>query len=402
MERLLLYVFVIFLFTACDGSSKSDISTILTPVCQYDSLFVVDLESNSVKKQLRTSSFCSKVKYIALETNKSSLLGRISQVLSKGDTLFILDAIVTKQVQVFLNNGKHIATLGNRGNGPEEYINPTSIGLDNSNIYIYDVSQKEIIYFDAQTLKYKESLKINPDIVNRYISIIDDKIYSDAYVRNGISPFLIQMIDAETGRSEKKWLSTFDYALNYQNSLYFTGDVYFYRVNDGVRYYNMFGDTIMNLTKNSVHPYCVIKSKDFVKKQELDGLRDSHGSKFNDFYNEIKGIYNIKHYVEWDNYIMFYLTQSNFILSVLLDKHTRNFIVANQFYDDLSFKTKDKCIFPIPILGDKLGFYAYVHPLEMEYLLKLYNEDCVSEELKNYIKRKEIKEDSNPILLYYE
>lgn len=401
--KYILNIICFLLLIACNNTphKKSNILK-LSPIDKNDSLFIVDLDSIHETNIQNMSSYFSEAKYIALETTDASLLGHISQIVIKGDTLFILDAGVTKQIQVFLNSGKHIGTLGNRGNGPNEYTTPTSIGIDGSNVYVYDVAKKEILFFDNQTLKYREKIKIDPNIVNRYISIIDGQIYSDAYSYKGTSPFLIQTIDKVNSHSKDQWLSTSDYALNFQDPLYFTGDVYFYKTNNGIRYYNMFGDTIMNLTKNKVQPYCAIKSRNYIKQEELNNLIELKGNDIKNFRDNIKGIYNIRYYTEWEHYIMFHLSQANFMKVVLLNKHTRYSSVTNQLYDDFTFKDSKYSLNPIPILGHGNGFYAYISSFNMENLFNLFKEKHTTEIFNNYISSKDFKEDSNPILIYYE
>ena len=120
---------------ACKGSKEKNASLVLSDVSLNDSLFILDLDTAECRKLIRMSEVFDKSNLIPLETNKESLIGRINQLLVKSDTLFILDAVVTKKLQMFHRTGKYIGMVGAIGNGPGEYVSPTDFGID-GNMYL--------------------------------------------------------------------------------------------------------------------------------------------------------------------------------------------------------------------------------------------------------------------------
>ena len=96
---------------ACKGSKEKNASLVLSDVSLNDSLFILDLDTAECRKLIRMSEVFDKSNLIPLETNKESLIGRINQLLVKSDTLFILDAVVTKKLQMFHRTGKYRGVL---------------------------------------------------------------------------------------------------------------------------------------------------------------------------------------------------------------------------------------------------------------------------------------------------
>ena len=90
MERACLFCMLI-LVLSCNGGKYTEDSLKLSPVMENDSLFFVDIDTAQELKVLNISELFSQVRYIPLETNASSLIGRITQLCVKGDTLLILD-----------------------------------------------------------------------------------------------------------------------------------------------------------------------------------------------------------------------------------------------------------------------------------------------------------------------
>ena len=154
-----------------------------------DSLFIVNIDTAQELKFLKLSDLFSHVRYIPLETNAASLIGRITQLCTQGDTIFILDAAITKKVQAFHKDGRHISTVGARGEGPEEYRSPSSIGIDGDFLYLYDVETKRLQFYDIKTLRFRHSVKFDLSTANRYVTMLQGKIYTDAYDWKMVNPF---------------------------------------------------------------------------------------------------------------------------------------------------------------------------------------------------------------------
>lgn len=369
---------------------------------ENDSLFFVDIDTAQELKVLNISELFSQARYIPLETNASSLIGRITQLCVKGDTLLILDAVVTKKVQAFHRNGKHISVVGARGHGPEEYRQPSSIGIDGAFLYVYDADVKRLLFYDVNTLKFSHSVKLDISTANRYVAMLNNRIYTDAYDWEAVNPFLIQEIDMESGQTVQRWLPTKDYNLGFLDATYFTGEVSFYGSQQSIKYHQMFSDTIMQITNEGVFPYLCLRSKHLVNREDLLKLQKEKGVFFSNIQKELTGIYNVHHYVEWGKYISFSFCKRNYVMNVIFNKETRTFVLSNSLHNDLVFARRDKSLNIIPIQGDTKGLYGYIHPLAMEHFLELLQGGLVNVSDNDRLVLSNLAEDANPILIYYE
>lgn len=397
--KFLLMIIFICLINSCSMSNRSNnYYADISMANESDDYYVVNLDTATLLNRLNVSSVFSKATYIPLETNSKSLLGRINQICTKGDTIFVLDAVVTKKVHAFLRNGNHIKIVGGIGDGPNEYSRPTSIGIIDDNFYVYDSEKKSILFFKTETLEYSHSLFIDIPEVNRYVSVVDSIVFSDAYTYGETIPFMLYSIDLKNKNKVDKWLPTSLYNKGFLDANYFTGEVLFHNTGGSVKYHHLFTDTIMELTKDGVSPYCVIQSKNLVKRDFLSSFGNNKMKSFREIREKIRGVYNIHNYIECDRYVLFSINQGNDIQTVLLNKKTLEFFYTNYLYDDITFPRIEKSISIIPVLGDEKGFYGYIHPFEMERFVSLVDEGFVNFN----VEKSELSSESNPILVYYE
>lgn len=97
----------------------------------------------------------SEIKAVALETNDSVVVGSINKMLVRNDRIYLYDRN-NGQFFIFTSEGKHISTINKRGTGPQEYIMPIDMDVDNNgNIYIADAGSRNIIVYDNHGLFIK-------------------------------------------------------------------------------------------------------------------------------------------------------------------------------------------------------------------------------------------------------
>lgn len=99
------------------------------------------------------SSFVShldQIKFIPLETNDSSIIGRIQSIKIEGDKIYIIDS-KTQKVQIFSIKGEYLYSINKIGHGPEEYIGITDMQINkrNGHITLLDEAQYKILEFNA-------------------------------------------------------------------------------------------------------------------------------------------------------------------------------------------------------------------------------------------------------------
>ncbi|MDA3930398.1 MAG: 6-bladed beta-propeller [Prolixibacteraceae bacterium] len=99
-------------------------------------------------KQFLLDDIIDSIWYVPLETNKSSLIQYIDNVIPFEDNLFILDEY-SKVILKFDSNGKFITQIGENGKGPKEYISPTSFKIINNQILVWDDRMSKVQYYDT-------------------------------------------------------------------------------------------------------------------------------------------------------------------------------------------------------------------------------------------------------------
>ena len=103
------------------------------------------------KKNLAIDDLFKDVKYIALETNDSSLLTDItsasfSKLILKNGYIYTSD--ISIPLIIFDENGKWIRTIDHKGQGPGEYLNLSQFAVSNNKeIAIVDASLKKILFY---------------------------------------------------------------------------------------------------------------------------------------------------------------------------------------------------------------------------------------------------------------
>tara|TARA_R100000005_G_scaffold96635_2_gene85372 strand:- start:1198 stop:2301 length:1104 start_codon:yes stop_codon:yes gene_type:complete len=135
-------VFISFLLGCSDSEKDSNFTLIDVPV--------------KTAKEIKLSTVAISVDSIALETLDNNLLNRISEIEHDEQSIFIADIDALFK---FSRNGKFIKQIGNKGQGPGEYLNINDITLDRKRNHIYvasGISQK-IICFDLEGKFVKES-----------------------------------------------------------------------------------------------------------------------------------------------------------------------------------------------------------------------------------------------------
>jgi hypothetical protein len=93
--------------------------------------------------------------FIPLETNEQCLIGVVRQVEIRDGKIYILDL---KQMALFVFDmeGKFLTRIGNRGEGPGEYITPMSFDFDLSAnmIVVNDIEKKALLYFGLDDYRF--------------------------------------------------------------------------------------------------------------------------------------------------------------------------------------------------------------------------------------------------------
>lgn len=111
---------------------------------------------NLSEEPLQETPTYKSVEIIKLETSPSSLIGNIKRLEMNDSLLFILEF---EKLHVFTREGKFVSQIGEKGEGPDEYIVLSSFYIDNT--------KQQVTIID----NYKNTL-INYDFNGKYLSTI--------------------------------------------------------------------------------------------------------------------------------------------------------------------------------------------------------------------------------------
>jgi hypothetical protein len=140
-------IFGLFILTAgsicCNSPQKEEKTKLDIPV------ETVDFNSLEVIESALPKTFVKEEKYILLDnSNDDFLFKSIYKMKMKNNRIFILDRRLKKLI-VFNQDGKGIGTVGNRGQGPEEYLQIDDFDAnDSGDIYLIDGRLDKLFVFD--------------------------------------------------------------------------------------------------------------------------------------------------------------------------------------------------------------------------------------------------------------
>lgn len=161
MVRILIVCICLFSFFAC----KSDKKKVLPEFVKVEPAVIesgieemrmgtenpirISVRDNCVKKEILLSSVVSSIDFIKLESSPEAIIGGIDKVLFGDSCIYILDRNKTKSLKKFAIDGSYICDIGERGEGPDEYIEPTDFVLFNNHLIIYDQFGCNLKYYDV-------------------------------------------------------------------------------------------------------------------------------------------------------------------------------------------------------------------------------------------------------------
>ncbi|WP_456087815.1 6-bladed beta-propeller [Parabacteroides sp.] len=185
----LFFIFVFILSCSADKSSVEQDETIEIIDCKDEYISLADSLS---------------IQFIPLETTEECLIGSISDIQIKNNLIYILEGKKSEDLFIFDMNGKFITKVGEKGNGPEQYVKISSFDIDsvNNQILISDKHRGRILFFDLKT--YRFNYAINTDFYytdfismsNRQILFFGCNGFRNPQKRNDSNSYYIQMTDS--------------------------------------------------------------------------------------------------------------------------------------------------------------------------------------------------------------
>ena len=140
MKKEILCLFLVFVLIGC---VQKDLS--LTTVRE------VKLDLSATENKLSLSEIVDSIEYVPLETTNLSIFGSMDKLIvtDKGEYL-IADKEITSALYLFDADGRFLKKIGNKGEGPEEYIGIEDVTYYDRNIFIWDSRGRKILKYTME------------------------------------------------------------------------------------------------------------------------------------------------------------------------------------------------------------------------------------------------------------
>lgn len=180
-----------------------------------DGLTVIDFGKNEKVKAAELFS----LSFVKLETKDNALLGAVSQIKEADGRLILLDVFLSHKAYVFDREGKFISQLGNIGNGPGEYVIPSSCVVDEEKgvVSIIDPSQQKVIDYSLADYKFLSEKKV-PFSSNSAERLSDDEwVWHNASYKGEAPYYGVYLTDNEF--EIKRKLVELEFASGYRQGM---------------------------------------------------------------------------------------------------------------------------------------------------------------------------------------
>ena len=404
VNKILFCILLFVLFSCKNENHKVD----------RGEIFIANLDSTCTS-EFKYSDLYKKVTAIILD-NKEVMLTEISKMLVYKDKLYLLDRRA-QGVYAFCKDGSFVCKFGNLGAGPDEYVSCNDFGInaDAGEIYIYDMAKHRIHKYDIFSASYKESIIIDKSIDIDYIMCNSGCLYAaQASNRNEEKEsiyYLLYQIDVKSGKKIAQWFDAVYYNKGWNDELIHGNIFYNIRENKDLFVLGLM-DTIMCIKGDAVFPFLAIESERLVQKKDF--LKDEkvptsnprvRGKRMMSLLTRLSAqnkIYQISDVFECDS-MLYFSCMGRILYFVQYDEKKRIAFTYSRVANDVLFRMIPE-YFQLPkfLCADSMGGYYYISNDNLAELKYFIDEDNISEKLINRESIKELNEDSNPVILYYE
>jgi hypothetical protein len=401
MKNFKISIITFFCFFSCSVNLSQTIEG-------QENGIVIDLDNAkiNIEESFLYSSMYKCIKTTVLETNELCLIGTMNKMRVYNNYIIILDANVAKSVLIFDTNGRFIQKIGSIGQGPGEYIQPFdfTVDMEGNEIYILDSFLSKINKYNLTTGKFIYSINFDKNVRSFNIEYVGGLLFADAYFRNHSDDnYLIRIIQEPSGKIDGHFLNVKEYNKGISNISSINNNVFHLRENGNVAFIQPFMDKIINLSKDSVSTLFEIKSKDVLTSEIIKTAMEKNPSRYGLDLPQYNKYYQIIDFVEHNNILQFNYKKGNQLRMILFNKLTNEVSIIQKRWDDL-FNVNKVNGMPAPKIGcyDSHGVYYYYDSHQIEMLKQLANNGALSPELDKLGDLKNLEEDANPVILYYE
>lgn len=236
----------------------------------------VEIKSSPVLEEISVESLGGTVEMIPLETSDSCLLSKVEQLVDQ-DFLWI---VADKQIYKFGKDGKFIRKIGKVGQGPEEYVAPQQIWVDEKGkrLFVLDYFGRKTLILDYEGNVLK-SFGLPQDYSLNKIAFVDKELLYTS-MNNSVKP------DLFVCNLETQQIDTLSYRERIMGTEGFLGNTYIYPLKDKTYLYHYFNDTVYTYSNKKLTPAYVFNLNgykyqfeeleivaDYTPKKPIDGPR---------------------------------------------------------------------------------------------------------------------------------
>ena len=320
----------------------------------------------------------------------------------------MLDRNQTKGVYLFSSDGAFVRRFGSVGNGPGEYIAPFDFSLDQKNdeLFILDGSKQRINKYDIGTGKFIGYITVNPKGGTRsyHIQYNEGALFADAFFgQSSKESYLLQKIDTATGVQQNAYLNNL-YNQRWENLQEIEPTVFYSVDRESSRFVERFMDTVIYVSSKEVKPYLVVKTEKWMRAKDWKKFeKDKMSPTFLMTLFSAGKIFGISDYIEKKgSFIYFGYYDGRKADAVVYHVKTKETKLVGGIKDDLLFK-KDVSMTLYTVLGCATDKGVYFYDNNPSGNLKSCAVDGVlSPKLDNLDELKQLDENSNPVIFYYE
>jgi len=392
-------LFLSILCLSCSPRSKNPLES------KKNGIYVFDFDKAKTKPDFLYSSIYKRVSVIPLETNQFSLIGSISKIRVFDNYIFVLDSYDAKTLFLFDREGNFIRKIGNNGQGPREYIEPSdfTIDIEGKTVYVLDDTKQRILRYDLTTGSFIKAIDLEEEVRN--IEYFDGKLYADANFRqNTDNNYLLRVIDESSGKEQSRYLNVRAFSQGISNTSRVQKNLFHFRENGNPVFVRQFMSHVVGIDRDSIFSLIELKGKDFfLTSDEVDEIKSASLIRnSSEVISRINKYHSIGGFIEKGDLILMDFEKGFSLQKLLIHKKKNEMYVLEPFNDDVLFKIDVP--YPIPTYScyDKGGVYYYVNTHSMSEYQTFAKEGVLSSDLVRLEDLKNLEEDANPFIFYYE
>jgi hypothetical protein len=115
-------------------------------------LEIIDIVAGISKstEEMYLSEVAEDIDFVPLETTDECVIGREPKLFFSDKYILVYDG-QQKAIFLFDKNGKYLRKIGNRGQGPGEYLYPSHFDLSGDRLFIWDSDKMDMFCYDLTT-----------------------------------------------------------------------------------------------------------------------------------------------------------------------------------------------------------------------------------------------------------